>query len=294
MHNGNVFPSVPVAHSTHLKEDYVNVKYLLQKINYRKFNWEVCGDFKMLGFLLGMQGGFTKYSCYLCLWDSRDTKNHYTKKDWTKREHLRPEGGYNVVNEALVDPDKILLPPLHIKLGLAKQFVKALDFGGVAFQEIRLLFPKLSEAKVKGGIFTGPDIKKLLQCQAFEEKLSITELRAWEAFRSVVTGFLGNRKDENYEENVSNLLSSYQKMGCRMSIKMHFLHSHLDVFRENLGDVSEEHGERFHQDIQTMERRYQGRYDANMMGDYVWTLLRKDNKKHNKTARGKTPFFIQD
>jgi hypothetical protein len=39
-------------------------------------------------------------------------------------------------------------------------------------------------------------------------------------------------------------------------------------FRENLGAVSEEQGERFHQDIKEMERRYQGRWNVNMMGDY--------------------------
>jgi len=31
-----------------------------------------------------------------------------------------------------------------------------------------------------------------------------------------------------------------------MSIKMHYLNSHLNFFRPNLTDVSEEHGERFH------------------------------------------------
>ena len=41
-------------------------------------------------------------------------------------------------------------------------------------------------------------------------------------------------------------------MGFRMSVKLHFLCSHLDFFQENLGDFSEEHGERFHQDIEPM------------------------------------------
>ena len=76
---------------------------------------------------------------------------------------------------------------------------------------------------------------------------------------------------------VSNLIESYKKLGCRMSLKLHFLHSHLDFFRDNLGNVSEEHGERFHQDIQVMEKRYQGRWDEAMMGDYVWNLVRKCN-----------------
>ena len=43
-------------------------------------------------------------------------------------------------------------------------------------------------------------------------------------------------------------------MGCRMSVKLHFLCSHLDLFQENLGDFIEEHDERFYQDIEPMER----------------------------------------
>ena len=44
-----------------------------------------------------------------------------------------------------------------------------------------------------------------------------------------------------------------------MSLKIHFLHSHLDFFPDNLGDVSDEQGERFHQDISVIEIRYQGK-----------------------------------
>ena len=46
-----------------------------------------------------------------------------------------------------------------------------------------------------------------------------------------------------------------------------------EFFRPNLGDVSEEHDERFHQDIQAMEKKYQGRWDAAMMDDYFWCLI---------------------
>ena len=53
----------------------------------------------------------------------------------------------------------------------------------------------------------------------------------------------------------------------------HYLHSHLHRFPENLGDLSEEQGEIFHQDIKTMEARYQGRWDSHMMADYCWNLM---------------------
>lgn len=65
-------------------------------------------------------------------------------------------------------------------------------------------------------------------------------------------GFLGN-KDEHYEILVKEMLKNFKVLGCKMSLKLHFLYSHLDYFPENLGDMSEEQGERFHQDVKEME-----------------------------------------
>jgi hypothetical protein len=59
-----------------------------------------------------------------------------------------------------------------------------------------------------------------------------------------------------------------------MSLKVHFLGSHLDVFPENLGAVSDEHEERFHQDISNIEKRYQGKWSLSMPADYCWTHMR--------------------
>ena len=38
-----------------------------------------------------------------------------------------------------------------------------------------------------------------------------------------------------------------------MSLKVYSLHANLDYFPQNLGDMSEEHGERFKQDIKIWE-----------------------------------------
>jgi len=70
------------------------------------------------------------------------------------------------------------------------------------------------------------------------------------------------------------MLKNFKVLGCKMSLKLHFLYSHLDYFPENLGDVSEEQGERFHQDLKEMERRYQGRWTKTMLADYCWNLKR--------------------
>ncbi|GBP10269.1 hypothetical protein EVAR_77656_1 [Eumeta japonica] len=55
-----------------------------------------------------------------------------------------------------------------------------------------------------------------------------------------------SQNDVDFEEN---LLLQLRNVACNMSIKLHFLHSHLDRFPENLGDMSEEQGERMRQDL---------------------------------------------
>ena len=70
-----------------------------------------------------------------------------------------------------------------------------------------------------------------------------------------------------------------------MSLKINSLHSHLDFFPENFGDESDEHGERFQQQMKVMETRYQGFRNEAMMGDYCWFLVRETKcnyKRQNK------------
>ena len=184
----------------------------------------------------------------------------------------------------------MLMPPLHIKLGIIKQFVKQLDPEGEALKHIQKLFPKLSEAKIKAGVFVGPQVKRLIDSDSFPEKLSEVERAAWTSFVSLVKGFLGNHKAENYREIVDKLVETYRSMGCRMSLKLHVLHAHLDEFKENMGDYSEEQGERFHQDVRSFEERYKGQYNESMMGDYIWNLLRESELKYNRQSRRPTSF----
>jgi len=164
----------------------------------------------------------------------------------------------NVENQPLVETSKILLPSMHLKFGLMKNFVKAMNQEETAFTYLREKFPRLSEAKLKEGIFIGPQIRELIEDEYFDKLLQGDEKAAWDSFKFVVKEFLGNRRAQKYEELVNNLLQSYQKLGCNMSLKIlvHFLHSHLDFFPENCGAVNDEHGERFHQDISSMGRRY--------------------------------------
>ena len=129
LHNRNQFASISLAHSTTLKKKYEAVKYVLDKIQYEQHQWMICVDFKVVNLLLGQQSGFTQYPCFICMWDSRDRAQHYVKKERPAREQLVP-GARNIINKPLVEREKILIPPLHMRLGLMKQFTRALDKDG--------------------------------------------------------------------------------------------------------------------------------------------------------------------
>jgi hypothetical protein len=100
----------------------------------------------------------------------------YSRKDWPARKSLEP-GIMNVENQPLVDPSKILLPSMQLKLGLMKIFVKAMKQEDAAFTYLREKFPRLSEAKLKEGIFIGPQIWTLSRTNTSTSSFKATKRR---------------------------------------------------------------------------------------------------------------------
>jgi len=73
-------------------------------------------------------------------------------------------------------------------------FVKGMDKTGPGVEYVRNRFPNVSDAKIKEGIFIGPQIRELMQ----GEDLSETERNAWLSFKRICKNFLGNQKAANY------------------------------------------------------------------------------------------------
>jgi len=78
--NGSKFPPVPLVHAANKKESHENMKLLLEKIQYEKYNCNMCGDLEVTALLVGLQLGYTKFCCFLFEWDSRDKKHPYLQK----------------------------------------------------------------------------------------------------------------------------------------------------------------------------------------------------------------------
>ena len=142
--------------------------------------------------------------CFLCMWDSRGRAQHCTKKDWPLWEELVPRKERNVINDPLVDRDRILFPPLHIKLGLIKQFTKALDKDGDCLLTWQA-FPGLTIEKLKAGIVDGPQIRQLISDPEFENSMNEVELEVWKVFVLVVKDFLATIR----LETTQNLSATY-------------------------------------------------------------------------------------
>lgn len=138
-----------------------------------------------------------------CLFDSRDRENHFTKKKWPERISLKP-GSSNVIKPLLVDETKIFIPPLHLKLCLMKQFVRALDKDGNCFKYVAQKMSKVSEAKLEAGIFDGPQIRTLFNNMIFTKEMINEEKAAWTCFRKVSQNFLGNHKSPDYKKLISD------------------------------------------------------------------------------------------
>ena len=107
-----------------------------------------------------------------------------------------------------MDPKDVLLLPLHIKLVLMKNFVKCMNKEGQVFRYLRNKFAKISDTKVKKGIFVGAQIRQLMKYPAFYKVLKGQEKKTWEVLNGVICGFLSNKRDGSYIGNSTSVIPS--------------------------------------------------------------------------------------
>ena len=136
-----------------------------------------------------------------------------------------------------------------------------------------------------------------MQDEDFLDVLDVSQAALWTSLKAVIVGALGiHRKDnEVIKKDVQDMLDGFQKLGSSMSLKMHFLHHHLDVFLRQSPTESDEHGERFHQVTKPMEKRYRGKRLQKMLADYCWwthTLFKNESQEETQNIHDVSDFAL--
>lgn len=154
LHIGNAYPSIPIIYGTGIKENYDTMKTIRDLTKFDEHGWKICCDLKVVAILMGIKQGFSKHQCFLCVWEGRKKEFHYTDYEWEQRNSENSiVGEHSIVFEPLARSEKIILPPLHIKIGLMRNFVRALNRESEAFKSLKSFFPKLSDAKIDAGVY---------------------------------------------------------------------------------------------------------------------------------------------
>ena len=163
------------------------------------------------------------------------------------------------------------------------------EYRGFAFLQVK--FQQIRMENLKAGIINSLQKRELMKETRFDEELSKADLSAWQSLKSVVKNFLGNHRSAELEKEIEELLKSFHQLGARMSVKLHFLQSLLDYFPKSCGHLSEEQGERVHEDICIMEERYQGRWDVNFLADCCWCLKQHAVAAEHRRKSLQIPFI---
>lgn len=86
--------------------------------------------------------------------------------EWPSREN-QDKGSYNIVNDPLIDVDKVILPEMHIRHGIGTQFIKKLVSKNLeAANYLKTKF-KITDAKLIGGVLNGPKFRSLFKVAVF-------------------------------------------------------------------------------------------------------------------------------
>jgi hypothetical protein len=116
----------------------------------------------------------------------------------------------------------------------------------VGFRYLKNKFRKASNVEIKQEVFVGSHITELILYVKYEDQQNKVDKAAWKSLKNITISFLGYHKADSYSDMAVDLVKSYKAVVCNMSIRVNLLYSHLDLFGENLGELNDKHGGRFH------------------------------------------------
>ena len=111
---------------------------------------------------------------------------------------------------------------------------------------------------------------------------TVTHQKSYCSYHYIIFLFcLGRANPEPFQQKLNTMYQHFESIGVRMSVKMHYLRSHVNLFQSDLKNISDQHGERFHQTIAIFEKRFSHSTSiANMLADFRgWMCLNCINQQ---------------
>jgi hypothetical protein len=106
------------------------------------------GILRLLETITETADGIQEVLLFLGLWEGQANENITLFKNWSVRKDFIPRK-HNAEIGALVNPENVLLPPLHMKLWFMKNLVKAWDKSAEGFLYLEGKFSNFTHTKVK-------------------------------------------------------------------------------------------------------------------------------------------------
>lgn len=265
-----VIPPIPLCLWNNCAESYATVQKVFNDLKYSEHQWKICADFKMLQILMGLRsGGNIRHPCIFCEFHAQ-SKERFDKIDWKYRDTFTV-GAFSVQNPPLAQSNQIVLPVLHIKLGIFKQYIKYLN-NEAALQSLISIFPRTTATKLHSGILTGPQVDKIAELPEFVNTLSTDENMCRLAILAVFRKVLVPHSTDVLEKRklVDKMIALFKKLNINYSPKLHYIDIHLPELLERQFQVSDQHGERLHQTFKSFDSRYAGKSLTNKILDYIW------------------------
>lgn len=106
----------------------------------------------------------------------------------------------------------------------------------------------------------------------FLNSLNDSQRDAFDCLMDVMSNVLvpSNESIQTKESYVDKLMKSFQKNNCNYSPKMHAIHNHFQILLARQHQISDQHGEKVHQTMKTLEERYDGKNYCSLLSDYIW------------------------
>lgn len=140
-------------------------------IQYEENKWLICGDFKVIGRLLGQDG-----QCFLCEWNSRAKEKHWTVRGCPEQKEFVPGSKTSWIKH-LYTPKRSCFHNCILNWVWWSSLQRVLTQDRPCFNYLSMKFPFITVETLKTGIFTGYIFQKLMK-KIFEKTMNTREKRS--------------------------------------------------------------------------------------------------------------------